>query len=215
MKSTSAGRRRRWRLLLAALASAPIAAAALVGLASAHLVAAARAETAASVGAAPARPVAIVLGNQVLRNGSPSATLEQRLKVALALYRTGRARRLFVSGAAYPAAGYDEPAAMAAWLQARGVPAGDIERDGGGHRTAATMADAAARGVRGALVCTQAYHLPRSLYLAHAAGIDAVGVAADDVNPPGSLDAARVALRETLARAETIVEVAVRGVQAL
>jgi SanA protein len=207
-------RRRLLRLAMLIVASGLAVAAALVAAASAHLVAAARPETAASVAAAPARPVAIVLGNQVLPNGSPSATLERRLAVALALYRAGRAQRLFVSGATLAADGYDEPAAMAAWLEARGVPAGDIERDRGGHRTAATMADAAARGVRGALICTQAYHLPRSLYLAHAAGIDAVGVAAEDIDAPGSLEAARVALRETLARAETVVEVAVRGVTA-
>jgi SanA protein len=210
----SPSRRWRWRWLAAAVAAGLVATTALVALASAHMVAAARAETAASVAAAPARPVAIVPGNRVFPDGNLSPTLERRLEVALALYRAGRVRRLFVSGASRAAEGYDEPAAMAAWLEARGVPAADVERDEGGHRTAATMADAAARGVRSALVCTQAYHLPRSLYLARAAGIDAVGVAADGAEVPGSFDDARLGVRERLARAETIVEVAVRGVTA-
>ena len=75
---------------------------------------------------------------------------------------------------------------MAAWLEARGVKPADVIVDPGGHRTAATMADAAALGVRSALVVTQGYHLPRSLYLARRAGIDAVGVPAPDA--AGGLD---------------------------
>ena len=68
---------------------------------------------------------------------------------------------------------------MAAWLEARGVTRADVAGPGG-HRTAATMADAAAVGARSALVVTQGYHLPRSLYLARRAGIDAVGVPAPE-----------------------------------
>ena len=75
------------------------------------------------------------------------------------------------------------------------------------------MADAAALGVRSALVVSQGYHLPRALYLARHAGIDAVGVPA----PAGerALDGAalRVFVRETAARAEIVLEVALRGVR--
>ena len=102
---------------------------------------------------------------------------------------------------------------MAAWLEAHGVPPADVVLDGGGHRTAATMADAAALGVRSALVATQAYHLPRALYLARHAGIDAVGVPAPFAELSW-LAKLRVYVRETLARAEVVVEVAVRGVRA-
>ncbi len=65
---------------------------------------------------------------------------------------------------------------MAAWLEAHGVPARDLIVDRGGYRTASSMADAAAIGVRSLLVVSQGYHLPRALYLARHAGIDAWGV---------------------------------------
>jgi SanA protein len=164
-----------------------------------------------SVEAAPSRPVVIVLGSLVFPSGRPSAELAERLETARALYRAGRASRIVVSGRAYP--GYDEARAMADWLQAHGVPAADVEQDGGGHRTAATMANAAAQGIRAALIATQGYHLPRALYLAERAGIDAVGVPARATRRSG-WQALQNHLREALARAEIVVEVLVRGVRA-
>ena len=71
----------------------------------------------------------------------------------------------------------------------------------------------AALGKRSILVVTQGYHLPRSLYLARHAGIDAIGVPAPS-RRPGAYDTFKVYVRETVARAETVVEVAVRGVRA-
>jgi len=145
----------------------------------------------------------------VLPEGVPSLELAQRLDTGRALYAQGRARQIIASGAAR--AEYDEPHTMARWLVQHGVPPADVILDLGGYRTAATMGDAAAMGVRSALVVSQAYHLPRALYLARRAGIDAVGVAA----PPGEKSAfglVRVHVRELFARAETVLEVALRGV---
>jgi SanA protein len=81
-----------------------------------------------------------------------------------------------------------------------------------GFRTAATMADAAALGIKDVLICTQWYHLPRALYLARHAGMRATGVPAD---PPGGVLADRLHsfFREGLARPEIILEVALRGVR--
>ncbi|HEY7371504.1 MAG TPA: ElyC/SanA/YdcF family protein [Polyangia bacterium] len=199
-------RRRALRWLL----GASLVALAFVTAANLYLIASSRPAVVAGVAAAPARPYAIVLGNRVFPDGTPSDELAARLQTALALHRAGRAGKLVVSGMVRGA--YDEPRAMAAWLEARGVPAGDIVRDGGGHRTAATMADAAALGIRSALVVTQDYHLPRALYFARHAGIDALGVPAPS-RIGRRLVAARVFLRESAARAETVVEVALRGVR--
>ncbi len=152
----------------------------------------------------------VVLGNRVFPGGIPSRELAARLETGRALYAAGRARRILVSGLAQP--DYDEPHAMAAWLEAHGVPAADVVLDLGGYRTAATMADTAALGVRSILVATQAYHLPRALYLARHAGIDAVGVPSEN-GRRSTFDQIRTALRETLARAEIVVEVALRGVR--
>jgi vancomycin permeability regulator SanA len=73
------------------------------------------------------------------------------------------------------------------------------------------MADAAALGVRSALIVTQAYHLPRSIYFARHAGIDALGVSAP-ARRWGVFDWAHVLFRETAARAEAVLEVPLRGV---
>jgi SanA protein len=197
----------RWpkRLLVAA-----VAVSAAIAIANLYLLRATRAQVIAAVDGAPVRSVVIVLGNIVLPNGRPGRELLERLETGYALYHAGRAPRILVSGMAR--AGYDEPQSMATWLVERGVPRADIVLDGGGHRTAASMADAAALGMRTALIATQEYHLPRAIYLARSAGIDAVGVSA---RPAGGtmLREIRTHLRECLARAETLVEVAVRGVR--
>ncbi len=184
----------------------------LIGGANAYVVAATRARQVASVTEAPVVLDAMVLGNRVYAGGVPSPELEFRLETGRELYAAGRTRRVIVSGLARPDLGYDEPAGMAAWLQARGVPASDLVLDRGGYRTAASMADAAAAGVRRLLIVSQAYHLPRALYLARAAGIEAWGVPAYE-GKRTVLERLHLLLRETLARAETVVEVLVRGVR--
>jgi SanA protein len=199
--------RRRW---LRWLAVAALVGVGLVAAANIHLIRAARPVTAASVESAPVRPYAIVLGNRVLDGGVPTRELAARLETALALHRAGRAAKVVVSGRVAP--GYDEPHAMAAWLAARGVSPADILVDVGGHRTAATMAGSVALGVRSALVVSQDYHLPRALYLARHAGIDAFGVPAVSWRS-GWPAAVKLFFRETTARAETVVEVALRGVR--
>jgi SanA protein len=168
-------------------------------------------QTVATPALAPIAPWAIVLGNRVFADGGVSSDLHGRLALALDLYRLGKVRKIYVSGAFVPAESYDEPGVMAAWLRRRGVPEADIALDRGGYRTAATMADALSDGIRDALVCTQAYHLPRALFLARRAGIHATGVPA--FVRPSAIDAVKVFVREGLARPESLVEVALRGVR--
>jgi len=94
--------------------------------------------------------------------------------------------------------GYDEPAAMRALARKLGVPDESIIDDPRGWTTRHTMQNAAlVFSVRSAIVVTQAYHLPRALYLAHAAGICAGGEAAD---LRGYLDQDENELREFFAR---------------
>lgn len=200
--------RRWWRWLVAGLVSVLV----LIGAADGWVVWATRARRLARVEDAPARADALVLGNRVFPGGYPSIELALRLRAGLQLYQLGRARRLIVSGLMRAKSGYDEPAVMAAWLESRGVPARDIVLDRGGYRTAASMADAAAMGVRSLLVVSQPYHLPRALYLARHAGIDAVGVPAREGTRPLP-NLIHVTAREAAARAETVVEVLIRGVR--
>ena len=208
-KSTAMPESPHWQRGKRWLAAVSLAVVAFVAAANVYLIVTARGATVSGVQEAPPRPYAIVLGNRVLEGGVPSRELAARLQTALALHKAGRADKLLVSGRT--ASDYDEPHAMAAWLEARGVSPANIVLDPGGHRTAATMADSAALGVRSALVVSQGYHLPRALYFARRAGIDAVGVPAAP-RSTGFWTAVQGFIREATARAEALLEVAVRGV---
>lgn len=194
------------------LALAAVLGIALVGAANAYLIARSRQAVSADFNQTPARPYAMVLGSYVYKSGAPSRELAARLETGRQLYRAGLARRIIVSGLVEP--GYDEPDAMAAWLEGRGVAPVDVVIDRGGYRTAASMADAVAAGVQSLLVVSQRYHLPRALYLARHAGLQAIGVPAADVERTLA-DRIYGFVRETTARAEIIVEVAARGVRGL
>ena len=185
---------------------------AFVGAANAYLIVRSRDAIVADLSRTPPRPYVIVLGTLVLRGGAPSRELVARLEVARQLYQSGSARRIIVSGMVRR--WYDEPDSMAAWLESHGVAPGDVVIDRGGFRTAASMADAAAAGVQSLLVVSQGYHLPRALYLARHAGIDAIGVPAPQIKRT-VVEAIHLFVRETTARAEIIVEVALRGVRGL
>jgi vancomycin permeability regulator SanA len=200
------------RVLWRVIAPGALLGALAVGTGNAYVISTTKDDVVAGVAAAPARPVAIVLGNTVFAGGALSWGLAARVRVALDLFRAGKVQTIVVSGAWNPGTGYDEPGAMGAWLEKRGVPRGAIVLDRKGHRTAATMANAAAQGHRDVLVCTQAFHLPRSLYLARHAGMRATGVPAEERGD--RYDFTRSRVREWLARAEIIVEVALRGVTA-
>jgi vancomycin permeability regulator SanA len=201
------------RRLLRALGGAVLLGLGAIGAANAWMIHAGAGATVASVAEAPVRPVAIVLGNRVFSDGSVSRELAARIRVGLELYQAKKVQKLFLSGAHYPEQGYDEPAAMAGWLERRGVPRADLILDEDGHRTAATMANAAALGFREVLVCTQPYHLPRSIFLARHAGLVPIGVPAQQPDAMLSITVHSF-LRETMARAEIIAEVAWRGVRA-
>jgi len=207
-RTQSGPRSRRGRWLGGALVALGLLVVWIVG-GNAYVLATSAASIVDNVEAAPAREYVIVLGNRV-KDRIPSHELAERLEVGRALYASGRARKIIVSGMVRR--DYEEPYSMAAWLERKGVPRDAIVIDPHGYRTAATMANAAARGIRSALVATQPYHLPRSLYLARHAGIDAIGVPARSAGDVVTLRW-HARLREMLARAEIVVEVALRGVR--
>ncbi|MEZ4264848.1 MAG: ElyC/SanA/YdcF family protein [Myxococcota bacterium] len=151
----------------------------------------------------PQRDVAIVPGASVFSDGTPSAALEDRLRAALTVYKAGRVSRILASGVD-EGRGYDEVGGMSRWLRKAGVPASDILEDRGGVRTFDTM-ERARRvfGIESAVVCTQGFHLARSVFLARHAGVDAVGLRAD-----GRVyqDAMKDELREFFARIKAFLD---------
>jgi SanA protein len=132
-----------------------------------------------SVDEAPPKEVAIVLGARVNEDGSPSPVLADRLHAAELLYKHGKVKKIIVTGD-HMAREYNEPLAMLRYLRQRGIPASDIFMDHAGFRTFDSMVRARrVFGVTDAIVCTQRFHLGRSIYLARQYGIDAIGLESD------------------------------------
>ena len=150
--------------------------------------------------AAPAVPWGIVFGAGLAPGGEPSPILAERLETALLLWRTGRVERLLLTGNADPY--HDEIRSMRRYLTKGGVPDRAISVDLEGVSTFDSCWRA--RGVFGiqrAILVTQAFHLPRAVFLARAAGIDAVGVRAG-----GGRWRALYVWRELLARPLAVVD---------
>lgn len=130
----------------------------------------------------PQERVAIVFGARIYPSGRLSAMLRDRVDTAIALYEADKVDKLLVSGD-NRFENYDEPGAMMAYAVQRGVPATDIQPDYAGRRTYDTCYRASdVFQVESAVLVTQAFHLPRALYLCNNLGVDATGVIADRRN---------------------------------
>jgi vancomycin permeability regulator SanA len=123
---------------------------------------------------APAGRPALVLGARVLPDGRPTRMLTDRIATAARLFHDHLTPRLLLTGLPR------EVDAMRRELLLRGVPELALDEDRGAATTAASFRRARARfGAIPVAVITQRFHLPRALFLAHASGLDAIGVAAD------------------------------------
>jgi len=129
----------------------------------------------------PAAPVALVLGAQVLPDGTPSAFLAARLELAKELLESGKVRAILVSGD-HARWEYDEPGAMRRWLVERGVPAEKVVQDHAGFDTYDSCLRARrVFGVDRTIVVTQSFHIARAVTVCREVGLDAVGVGDDTV----------------------------------
>jgi vancomycin permeability regulator SanA len=111
--------------------------------------------------------IAIVLGNTVYADGSPSPRLAARLEKAYQCYEQRQCKLVLVSGG-IDASGTDEALAMHAYLVRRGIPSDNIVVDRAGNDTWSTARNASAfmrnRGLSSALVVTQYFHIPRAMF---------------------------------------------------
>lgn len=127
----------------------------------------------------PARPVAIVFGAGLWHNGTATPVLIDRVTTATKLYFAGKVEKILMSGD-NRFVDYNEPAVMQKLAISLGVPDTAIVLDYAGRRTYDTCYRAnAIFGVTKAILVTQAFHLPRAIYLCNQLGVDAVGVDAD------------------------------------
>ncbi len=125
------------------------------------------------------RPVALVFGAGIYPSGRLSAVLGDRMHTAISLYETGRVDKILLSGD-NQIPEYNEPAGMGAFARDNGVPESALAYDYAGRRTFDSCYRAKqVFGLEQVVLVTQAFHLPRALYICDQLGIDAVGVAAD------------------------------------
>lgn len=125
------------------------------------------------------RPVAIVFGAGLTRDGSPTPVLRDRVETAAQLYFAGKVEKLLMSGD-NRFVDYNEPGAMRAFALELGVPDEDIVLDYAGRRTYDTCYRAKEIfGVDQAILVTQRFHLPRALMICNGLGVDGIGVSAD------------------------------------
>jgi SanA protein len=127
----------------------------------------------------PFRRVAIVFGAGLWRDGTATPVLSDRVATAAGLYHAGKVEVLLMSGD-NRFVDYNEPAVMRTLALSLGVPDSAIVLDYAGRRTYDTCYRAREIfQVKEAILVTQAFHLPRALYLCNQLGVDGVGVAAD------------------------------------
>jgi len=130
----------------------------------------------------PQAPAALVLGAGLNRDGTPGLVLQDRVRSAGELYFQGKVEKLLMSGD-NSSEFYDEPGAMKEFALELGIPEGDIVLDFAGRRTYDSCYRAKAIfGLDNLIVVTQAFHLPRALFLCNAFDIEADGIPADDAN---------------------------------
>ncbi len=121
----------------------------------------------------------LVLGCYVHESGNPSAMLTDRLEQGIALYDSGAAPKLLMSGD-HGQATYDEVNTMKQYAIDAGVLSEDIFMDHAGFSTYESIYRT--RDIFQAkkiLIITQGYHLHRALHIANALGLEAYGVASD------------------------------------
>ena len=99
---------------------------------------------------------------------------------------------------------------MRDYLLIQGVPSQDIFMDHAGFDTYSSMYRARdVFQVRDVIVVTQAFHLPRAVFLARSMGLDAVGLAADR-RTYTQASRLKAAAREPLARVKSFAETLLR-----
>lgn len=145
----------------------------------------------------------LVLGCGV-RGETPSPMLTDRLITGHTLYTLGASDKLLMSGD-HGKPDYDEVNVMKRFAMEAGVPSEQIFMDHAGFSTYESMYRAKdIFCVKRIIIVTQDYHLYRSLYIAHALGLDAYGVPADSPSYKGQ---SYRNFRETIARAKDFLYV--------
>lgn len=126
----------------------------------------------------PSSETVIVLGASVHSDGKLSPILKDRVDTALELYRNKKVKRFLVTGD-HSTDDYNEVNAMGNYLMERGIPENKILLDHAGLDTYDSMYRSnAVFGVEDAIVVTQKFHLPRTIFIAKGLDLPYTGFAA-------------------------------------
>ena len=132
-----------------------------------------------TVESVPESHTVIILGASVHSDGKLSPILQDRVDTGLKLYNKGKVKRFLLSGDNRKA-DYDEVSSMKNYLLERGVPEAHIYTDPAGIDTYDSMYRShAIYEVPSAIVVTQKFHLPRTIFIAKNLGLNYSGFPAD------------------------------------
>ncbi|GAA4320148.1 ElyC/SanA/YdcF family protein [Pontixanthobacter gangjinensis] len=127
----------------------------------------------------PHSETVIILGASVHADGKLSPILKDRVDTAIKLYENGIVENFLVTGD-HRSDDYNEVAAMTNYLQKNGIDKSLITSDHAGLDTYDSMYRAGrVFNIEDAIVVTQNFHLPRTLFIAQNLGLDYHGFAAD------------------------------------
>jgi SanA protein len=118
----------------------------------------------------------LVLGAGLEKDSLPTDILTDRVCAAAKLYKNGQVDQLIMSGARRDA--YDEPGAMRTAALALGLPKSAILLDFEGISTLDSCLNFKDTYGSELVIVTQAFHLPRAVFLARKLGLPAYGIAA-------------------------------------
>jgi len=153
---------------------------------------------------APACDAVMVLGALVYSDGTPSPLLADRLEYGYELYRSGKAKKILVSGD-HGQPDYDEVKGMMDYLIQKGVPPEDIFLDHAGFNTYDSMYRARdIFGIKTLLISTQVFHMDRAVFIARKMGLEAYGYPCADKS---SYRMSYLNTRESLARVKAFLDV--------
>lgn len=152
----------------------------------------------------PVQNTVIILGASVHSDGRLSPILKDRVDTALQLYQENKVNQFLVSGD-HKTDDYDEVNAMRNYLLERGVPKDHILLDHAGFDTYDSMyRSQAVFGISNAIVVTQKFHLPRTLFIARNLGLNYTGFVAA---PHNFNISNRILGREKLANFKAVWEI--------
>jgi SanA protein len=148
--------------------------------------------------------VALVLGTAPKLASGRNPFFEARMNTAAKLWQEKKARHFLVSGD-HGQPEYDEVNAMRDALIDRGVPASAITLDHAGFRTLDSVVRARkVFGVKKMIIVSDDWHLPRAIFLARSAGIEAEGACFESV--PWKLSA-KTRVREWFSSVKAVADV--------